>query len=117
MKRRTFKTCSEPKCPTLTDHPSGKCDTHLSASRAVHDAARPSSARRGYGRTHQQARASLAPSVATGTVACARCGELIDAGELWDLGHDDNDRSRYTGPEHARCNRATKTHAAQRMAS
>jgi hypothetical protein len=28
-------------------------------------------------------------------------------GQDWDLGHDDYDRSRYTGPEHRRCNRQT----------
>jgi hypothetical protein len=28
------------------------------------------------------------------------CGERIAAGEPWDLGHVDGDRSRYAGPEH-----------------
>jgi hypothetical protein len=41
-------------------------------------------------------------------VDCARCGERIEPGEPWDLGHDDVDRSRYTGPEHRRCNRSTR---------
>jgi hypothetical protein len=60
---------------------------------------------RGYGTEHQRLRAQLAPIVATGTVACARCGELIPAGEPWDLGHDTFDRGRYSGPEHRSCNR------------
>jgi hypothetical protein len=29
-------------------------------------------------------------------------------------GHDDRHPGRYSGPEHARCNRATSTHAAER---
>src|SRR3954454_20462834 len=62
---------------------------------------------RGYGPAHQALRAELAPHVAAGGVRCARCGELIAAGEPWDLGHVDEDRSRYAGPEHQRCNRAT----------
>lgn len=64
-----------------------------------------SSTARGYGWVHQQVRARLAPIVATGTARCARCGEFIGPAERWDLGHDDDDRTRYSGPEHRRCNR------------
>jgi hypothetical protein len=62
---------------------------------------------RGYGRAHQLLRRRLAREVATGLGVCWRCGQPIDPGEPWDLGHDDIDRRRYRGPEHARCNRAT----------
>lgn len=62
---------------------------------------------RGYNYKHQKLRKQLAPKVATGQVECWRCGELIEPGQAWDLGHDDDDRTRYRGPEHAaRCNRA-----------
>lgn len=77
---------------------------------------RPSAARRGYDSRHQQLRRWWARKVATGTVRCARgarCkqavngeGGLINPADKWDLGHDDRDRSIYTGPEHAACNRA-----------
>src|SRR5437763_36219 len=62
---------------------------------------------RGYGRPHRLIRAELAHVVAAGGVRCARCGELIDPAEPWDLGHVDGDRGRYAGAEHRRCNRAT----------
>jgi hypothetical protein len=47
----------------------------------------------------------FAPMVAAGVVNCARCGEPIEPGTLWDLGHDDHDPRVHTGPEHASCNR------------
>jgi hypothetical protein len=51
-------------------------------------------------------RCKYASLVASGRAWCARCGEPIEPEEPWDLGHDDYDRMRYVGPEHARCNRA-----------
>lgn len=62
---------------------------------------------RGYGSAHQKLRKVWKARVDAGGVRCARCGGMLVPGEPWDLGHDDFDRSRYTGPEHARCNRAT----------
>lgn len=73
-----------------------------------------------YDANHRHRRRIEARRVATGTVRCARgadCrraedgqGGLIDPGEAWDLGHVDGDPTRYSGPEHAACNRATKSH-------
>ena len=41
-----------------------------------------------------------------GTVACVRCGRLIDPRvDAWDRDHTD-DRQGYPGPAHARCNRS-----------
>jgi hypothetical protein len=62
---------------------------------------------RRYDASHFRLRRQLSPLVAAGGVRCARCGFLIQPGEPWDLGHVDGDRSRYAGPEHRACNRAT----------
>ena len=62
---------------------------------------------RGYGQSHYDLRKVWKPRVETGRVRCARCLRPILPGQPWDLGHDDYDRSRYTGPEHRRCNRQT----------
>jgi len=71
------------------------------------DRRRATPSQRGYGRTHRAIRKQLAPIVRAGLAVCARCGERIAPGEAWDLDHDDADRSRYLGPSHAGCNRAT----------
>jgi hypothetical protein len=78
---------------------------------------RPSRHVRGYTNQHYALRRWLAPLVASGGVACARCGELIRPDEPWDLGHSDWDRTRYSGPEHRRCNRAVVTHLKARTTS
>jgi hypothetical protein len=67
-------------------------------------------AARGYGAKHKALRRRWAAQVAEGEVCCARCGGVIWVDEPWDLGHDDHDRTRYMGPEHRRCNRATAAH-------
>lgn len=70
------------------------------------DARRKNSRMRGYGGLHNKTRAVLAPFVDSGAAVCVRCGEAILPDEPWDLGHDDYDRTQYSGPEHASCNRA-----------
>ena len=67
----------------------------------------PKTAARGYGGRHQALRKRWAQIIAEGGAACARCGGAIVPPMLWDLGHVDHDRSRYVGPEHRACNRAT----------
>ena len=94
------KVCLEPGCPALTAN--RRCPEHTRAR----DKARGTRQSRGYGPKHDRLRAKWAPLVAAGTIACARCGSTIEAGSPWDLGHDDDDRTRYVGPEHRGCNRA-----------
>lgn len=96
-----MRVCLEPNCPTLTN--GRRCAIHAAAT----DQARGRRQARGYGREHTELRAKWAPLVATGLVQCWRCLLLIPANEPWDLGHDDEDRTKYRGPEHAyKCNRA-----------
>ena len=57
--------------------------------------------------SHRLTRKALVPVVAAGGVNCVRCGEPIEPGTPWDLGHDDHDPSVHSGPEHAKCNRRT----------
>lgn len=59
---------------------------------------------RGYGTAHQEQRRRWQPKVDAGIVNCARCGQPIEPGRPWDLGHTD-DRRTWTGPEHRTCNR------------
>lgn len=94
----------------------------LDAVRDRRRKARGLSATDRYPASHAKRRWLLAPKVATGQVPCARCGLLIGEGQAWDLGHDDEDRSRYAGPEHRYArdcpkggNRATARHRAERQ--
>ncbi len=72
-----------------------------------------STTQRGYGAAHQRVREGWRPVVESGDAVCWRCGVGIHPDEPWDLGHDDNNRDVYRGPEHRACNRATKSHAVQ----
>jgi hypothetical protein len=66
----------------------------------------------GYGFRHKALRRRWKPKVEAGLVDCARCGEQIEPGTPWDLGHRDDDRRFYSGPEHRACNRAAPPRAA-----
>jgi hypothetical protein len=57
---------------------------------------------RGYGFSHQALRRALLPE-AYGR-PCPKCGHTMTADQDLDLGHTD-DRTGYTGIEHATCNR------------
>ncbi len=64
---------------------------------------------RGYGAKHQKERATWQPIVDAGmahchAVRCLKADRWIKPGTAWDLGHNE-DRTAWTGPEHASCNR------------
>ena len=105
----TLRVCPTPRCPELIP-PGGRCPQCAPAK----DRARGTRQQRGYGTAHTKLRAQWAPKVATGTVTCWRCGKRIPPGSEWDLGHDDDDRTRYRGPEHLACNRSAAGKAAHR---
>lgn len=56
---------------------------------------------RGYGPDHRKLRKQLEPLVASGQAICWRCSRRLKPGQKWDLGHADEDRTIYRGPEHA----------------
>ena len=58
---------------------------------------RPSTNARGYGTEHQARRRRIEKIVKSGLAICARCGRAILPTQDWDLGHDDLDRSLYSG--------------------
>ncbi len=83
-----------------------RCDPCRLAKQRQVDARRGSASSRGYGQRHQRERERWRPRVDAGLVDCARCGEPLEPGRPWDLGHADADRRIWTGPEHAHCNRS-----------
>jgi hypothetical protein len=77
---------------------------------------KPSPEQRGYGQAHRTRRREIAPMVEVGMVRCARCGELIEPGTPWDLGHIyGTERKVYSGPEHRRYNRQTPYHRLRKV--
>lgn len=101
--------CGSPGCPNVIEG-QALCDE----CRRAKDLARGTSKERGYDSAHIRGRAKLKPTVDAGEAVCWRCGQPITPGELWDYGHDDDDRTVHRGAEHMACNRATKTHMVQR---
>jgi hypothetical protein len=95
------RVCSEPGCPNL--QPESRCPSH----RRAYERGRGTRQQRGYDAKHEAERKRWEPIVANGAVKCWRCLVPLDPELPWDLGHDDQDRSKYRGPEHVRCNRAT----------
>jgi hypothetical protein len=91
--------------PFAPARPCPRC--HRIGHHCVTPDARPSAYHRGYDATHRKLRKAWEPDVAEGIVDCAKCGRLIIPGTPWDLGHTD-DRTDWTGPEHAACNRAVR---------
>lgn len=87
-------------CKAITDrHASGRCPD----CRRAKDRARGTRQARGYDATHEAERKRWVPIVASGRVACARCGETIVG--AFDLDHT-AERDGYLGPSHPSCNRA-----------
>ena len=86
-------------CPRLT--PTGpRCPDCVRAR----DGARGTRQQRGYDAAHDRLRSQYQRRMNRGEpFNCWRCSEPINP-EHWMLGHDDNDRSIYRGPECVPCN-------------
>jgi 5-methylcytosine-specific restriction endonuclease McrA len=98
-----MKVCLEPGCPSLTN--TSRCERH----ERERDKARGTRQQRGYDAAHDKLRAEYQARMDAGMeFTCWRCGRLIDI-SAWDLGHQDQDRTRYAGPECVKCNRGTST--------
>ena len=97
----TLRVCNVNGCPELCD--GGRCTQH----RRAHDRARGKTYERGYNKRHVKLRSQWQRRLDSGEhVTCWRCGTRIDP-TSWHLGHDDDDRTVYRGPECVPCNTAT----------
>jgi DNA-directed RNA polymerase subunit RPC12/RpoP len=95
------KVCSEPGCPNLQAE--SRCLEH----RRQQERARGTRQERGYDKAHDQLRAQYQERMDEGQVYdCWRCGQPVDRTN-WTLGHCDDNRSRYHGPECPPCDYAT----------
>jgi hypothetical protein len=94
---RAKRVCAKVGCPATAT--TSYCPTH----QAEAERARGSREQRGYDHAHRELRKQWAPKVARGGILCGKCGNTIQPGTTWHLGHTD-DRTTWTGPEHAHCN-------------
>jgi hypothetical protein len=106
---RRMKVCAQPGCPEIIER--RHCPTHTTQR----ERARGSRQQRGYDRGHERLREQWKPKVEAGMVdchaiVCVMPQRRIWLGMAWDLGHIP-DRTAWTGPEHARCNRVAGGHA------
>jgi len=100
-----LRVCSEPGCPILVPRGTSRCADH---QRQV-ERARGTRQARGYDADHDRLRAAWQAQLDAGArMTCWRpdCHTVIDPSN-WHLGHDDNDRTIYRGPECVPCNTAT----------
>ena len=95
-----YKICATPRCPIVVEAGTPHCTHHTRAR----EQARGTAHQRGYDNAHRKLRAQWKPLVEAGRVNCWRCRQPIQAHEAWHLGHDDNNREAYRGPEHEHCN-------------
>jgi len=100
--------CKPAGCGKLFDRDATRtqrCPRCQPAATAARNA-RGNTTQRGYGSDHQALRRQLLGQFVPGQL-CWRCGKPIASIDDAQLGHDDQDRSRYRGLEHVRCNEAT----------
>ena len=96
-----MKVCSEPGCPNL--QPETRCLDH----RRAYERGRGTRQQRGYDSAHDKLRAEYQRRMDAGQpYSCWRCSKPINP-QHWTLGHCDDDRSRYHGPECPPCDYAT----------
>jgi hypothetical protein len=98
------KVCATAGCPVIVPRGTPHCPAHARRR----DQRRGSRQSRGYGANHEKRRAWWALKVAASKVACWRCQVRISPLEEWDLGHCDDDRTIWHGPEHQLCNRGAR---------
>lgn len=101
MPRKPSTACSKAGCPNLKP-----CPTHMRQA----ERARGTRQQRGYDWRHDQLRNSWKPHVEAGTIDCQNPVCLMPIrrilpGQEWQLGHTP-DRTKWRGPEHARCNQS-----------
>lgn len=96
------RRCPGPLCPTILTGTQRYCPRHATE----YEARRGTPKQRGYDSSHNAQRRAIQARIDLGeTVCCWRCGTRI-TGRVWDLGHDDHDRTITRGAECQPCNRS-----------